>query len=97
MGDMVAVLTATLDEQILAIYTRGGVRELRDALNSPYLYLPHDAVVPQFLLAGDMPKRVETLGARPVARVRLVDARNRPVGPESREQPAQWLMQQLKR
>ena len=52
---------------------------------SPFLYLPHDVVIPGALTAGDLSALAAGLAPRPLALVGLVDGLNRAVEPNGVE------------
>jgi dienelactone hydrolase len=54
-GPLLALLAGSLsDTPIRAVYQRGGLINYRSVLESPFIYLPHDTVVPGALTAGDL-------------------------------------------
>jgi hypothetical protein len=54
-GPLLALLTGALsDTPIRAVYQRGGLIDYRSVLDSPFLYVPHDAVIPGALTTGDL-------------------------------------------
>ena len=53
-GAMLAALAAFYEEGVQVVYARGGLPTYRHLLWSPYLYMPHDAVVPGAMLVGDL-------------------------------------------
>lgn len=77
---------------------RGGLESFASVLKSPFLYVPHDAIVPGALTAGDLPEIVEALAPRAWRHDGAVDGLNRRVGagpPD--ESPARWLLSRLAR
>src|SRR5262249_41581367 len=44
LGGLLALLGALFDENIRPVYVRGGLAEFRSLLDSPFCYVPHDAV-----------------------------------------------------
>jgi hypothetical protein len=85
-------LGALFEEEVRAIYVRGGLSDYQSALEGPFGYLPYDAVVPQVLTGGDLPDLAAALAPRPLRLEVLVDGLNRKVAAEvlaRRYQPAQ--------
>jgi len=68
-----------------AVYARGGLVGFQSALSSPFLYLPHDIVIPGALTAGDLSALAAGLAPRPLAVVGLVDGLNRAAEPNGVE------------
>jgi hypothetical protein len=107
LGGLLTLLTAFLEEDIRAVYIRGGLASYQSALAGPYVYLPHDVIVPGAIACGDLPAVAAVL----TCRLRLddmVDAGNRRLSAaalkelypgavlDSSELPARWLANQLK-
>jgi hypothetical protein len=67
------------------VYARGGLVGFQSALSSPFLYLPHDVVIPGALTAGDLSALAAGLAPRPLALVGLVDGLNRAAEPKAVE------------
>ena len=65
-----------------AVYARGGLIGYAAVLNSPFRYVPHDAVVPGALTAGDLNDVAAALAPRPLRLAGLVDGLNRPASAE---------------
>jgi hypothetical protein len=61
------------------VYAHGGLGELRSVLASPFVYAPHDALVPGALTVGDLPDLAAALAPQPVRLEGLVDGANRPL------------------
>ena len=77
MGSLVVLLAALADEEIKAVYAHGGIASYRSVLESPFVQLPHDCVVPGVFATGDLPELVAALAPRPLRLERLVDGVNR--------------------
>jgi dienelactone hydrolase len=77
MGEIVSVLAALFEEDVKALYARGGLASYRSVLESPFVYLPQDAVVPGAIPTGDLPEVVGALSPRPVRLDDRVDGQNR--------------------
>jgi hypothetical protein len=65
------------DEEIRAVYAQGGLVSYLSVLESPFVQLPHDCVVPGVFETGDLPELVAALAPRPVKLEGLVDGVNR--------------------
>ncbi len=77
MGSLVVLLTALADEDIRAVYAHGGIVSFQSVLESPFVQLPHDCVVPGVFETGDLPELAAALAPRPVRLEGLVDGVNR--------------------
>ncbi len=73
LGGLLAMLGALYEDDVRAVYVRGGVVSFRSILDSPFCYLPHDIVVPGTLTAGDLPLLAAALSSSPVRLEGLVD------------------------
>jgi dienelactone hydrolase len=107
MGGYLALLGGVFGgDKVKAIYVRGGLVSYRSILDSPFCYVPHDAVIPGLLTAYpettrncDMDGLAE---AQPKGRLRLealVDGLNRRVDQKtsSPAEVAAWLTTQLQK
>lgn len=96
MGAWVAVLAALYEDGLRAVYARGGVRGYASLLEGPFLYVPHDVVVPGALGAGDM-EDLAALARAPLRREAWVDGLNRRVGDEGKGplEAARWMAEEL--
>jgi hypothetical protein len=91
MGTNLALLGALFDERICAVHARGGLGSFLSALQGPFLYLPHDAIIPGCVAAGDVCDLAAALAPRPLSLEALVDGTNRPfvlTGPQQPFAPA---------
>jgi cephalosporin-C deacetylase-like acetyl esterase len=77
LGGLLAMLGGLLEEDVKAIYVRGGLSDFRSALDAPLMYIPHDVVVPGILTIGDLPDLAATLTPRLLWLDGLVDGMNR--------------------
>lgn len=80
MGGLVALFGALYEPGVRAVYARGGLSGYAALLESQFLWVPHDALVPGALTAGDLPDVAAALAPRSVRLEGLVDGLNRPVG-----------------
>jgi hypothetical protein len=114
MGGLLALLGGVFGgEQVKGVYVRGGLVSFRSLLESPFCYVPHDAVIPGALTAGDLPQLADALKTRKLRLEAMVDGVNRRVlrdvlakaypRAEVLEQPAApnevaaWLSQQVRK
>lgn len=88
MGATLALLAGVFDEQLAVVLARNGLVSCRSILDSQFVYVPHDFIVPGALTAGDL----SDLGAaihqskRPIHVEGLVDGTNRRVSDKLIEQ-----------
>jgi cephalosporin-C deacetylase-like acetyl esterase len=82
LGGLLALFGALFEEDVRAVYARGGLIGYAAVLNSPFRYVPHDAVVPGALTAGDLNDVAAALAPRPLRLAGLVDGLNRPASAE---------------
>ncbi|HXX92604.1 MAG TPA: acetylxylan esterase, partial [Planctomycetota bacterium] len=54
LGGLVTLLGALFEDEVVAVHVRGGLSSYRSILESPFVYIPHDAIVPGALLVGDL-------------------------------------------
>src|SRR5262249_30231461 len=98
LGGLLALLGGLFEESVRAVYVRGGLASYGALLESPFLYVPHDAIVPGAVAVGDLGQVASALAPRPIRLEGLVDGRNRPVAaPEAPGRPAAWLLNALGR
>ena len=72
-----ALLGALFEDDVNAVFVRGGLGAYGDVLSGPYVYVPHDVVVPGVLAKGDLAAVAASL---PPCRLKLdgvVDGLNR--------------------
>ena len=77
LGGLLATLGALFDERVRAVYAHGGLGSYHSVLTSPYVLIPHDAVVPLVLTTGDLCDVAAALAPRPLRLEGLVDGQNR--------------------
>jgi len=85
LGSLLALLLALYEEDVRAVYARGGLVGFQSVLSSPFLYLPHDVVIPGALTAGDLSALAAGLAPRPLALAGLVDGLNQAAEPQAVE------------
>jgi dienelactone hydrolase len=79
LGGLLALFGALFEDDVRAAYVRGGLAGFDSVLQSPFCYVPHDAVPPGALTAGDLCDVAAALAPRPVRLEGLVDGLNRGV------------------
>jgi len=86
LGGLLALLGGLYEEDVRACLARGTLAGYAAVLRDRYCYVPHDAVVPGALTAGDLDQVAAALAPRPLRLEGLVDGRNvRMRSEESRE------------
>src|SRR5262249_6791001 len=76
LGGLLALFGALFEDGVRAVCARGGLAGYGALLHSPFCYVPHDAVVPGALTAGDLGDVAAALAPRPLRLAGLVDGRN---------------------
>lgn len=82
LGGLLALFAALFEDGIRAVYVRGGLTGYDALLHSPFCYVPHDALVPGALTAGDLIDVAASLAPRPLRVEGLIDGLNREVSGE---------------
>ncbi len=82
LGGLLALLGALYEDDIRVVYTHGGLVSYHSLLQSPFCYVPHDALVPDALTVGDLPAVAAALAPRPLRLEGMVDGLNRQVSAE---------------
>jgi hypothetical protein len=77
LGGLLALFGAFYEDDVRAVYARGGLTGYRSLLQGPFGYVPHDALVPGALTAGDLGDVAAALAPRPLRLEGLVDGLNR--------------------
>jgi hypothetical protein len=80
-GALLALLLGLFEDESVAINARLGLVSYRSVLDSPYVQVPHEVILPGALAAGDLPALVSALAPREVGLEGLVDGRGRRVPP----------------
>ncbi len=80
---MLAILGVLYEDNVKAVIARGGLTGYAAVLDSWAVYVPHDAIVPGALTAGDMCDLAAALAPLPLRLEGLVDGRNRPATQEA--------------
>lgn len=79
MGQIVALLGALYEPDVKAVVARGGLAGYQSLLHSQFLYVPHDAVVPGAIAAGDLGEVAAAAAPRSLRVEGLVDGVNKKV------------------
>ena len=79
LGGVIALLCGLFDDDIVAVSARGGLWTYVSVLDDPFLYMPHDMIVPDAVSIGDLDEVAATLAPHSLRIVNPVDARNRRV------------------
>jgi hypothetical protein len=76
LGGLLALFGALFEEDVRAVIARGTLAGYQSVLRDRFCYVPHDAIVPGALTAGDLCDVAAALAPRPVRLEGLVDGRN---------------------
>jgi hypothetical protein len=76
LGGLLALLGALYEEDVRAVVARGMLAGYQAVLRDRFCYVPHDAIVPGALIAGDLCDVAAALAPRPLWLEGLVDGRN---------------------
>jgi dienelactone hydrolase len=76
---LLVLLSALFDDRVKTIYARGTFASFRSLLNSQFLYVPHDSVIPGALTVGDVADIAAALVPRPLLVECPIDGLNRGV------------------
>jgi dienelactone hydrolase len=80
LGGLLAVLAALYEDDVQAVYVRGGLAGFRSVLDGHFVLIPHDVVVPGALTAGDLSDVAAALAPRALRLEGPVDGLNRRLG-----------------
>jgi hypothetical protein len=76
---LLVLLAALFEDKVHAVYARGTFASFRSLLESQFLYVPHDSVVPGALTVGDVADIAAALAPRPLRVECPVDGLNRAI------------------
>jgi len=76
---LLVLLTALFEDDVSAVYARGTFASFRSLLDSQFLYVPHDSVVPGALTVSDVGDIAAALAPRPLLLEGPVDGLNHAV------------------
>jgi dienelactone hydrolase len=79
LGELLVLLTALFEDDIRAVSASGGLIAFQSLLESPFVYAPHDCIIPGVLTAGDLCDVAAALAPVPLQLTAFVDGQNRPV------------------
>jgi dienelactone hydrolase len=79
LGGLLALLGGCFDERVHAVCAQNTLVGFRTVLENPFLYVPHDVIVPGVLATGDLTDVAAALTPRALRLEAPVDGRNRPV------------------
>ena len=97
MGGVLALFAALYEDDVKAVYARGGLVGFESLLEDQFCWLPHDIIVPGALTAGDLNDVAAALAPRSVRLDAQVNALNRRVTEDRGvAEGVRWLMAQLK-
>jgi hypothetical protein len=82
LGELLALFGALYEDDVRAVYARGGLTGYRSLLQGPFGGVPHDALVPGALTAGDLGDVAAALTPRSLRLEGLVDGLNRKASAE---------------
>ena len=77
LGGLLALLMTLYEDDVDAVYIHQGMASYLSVLDAPQVYIPHDAVVPQALLAGDLSEIASAITPTSLRLSAMVDALNR--------------------
>jgi dienelactone hydrolase len=83
MGGLLALFGALFEESVRAIHIRGGLTGFHSLLQSQFCYVPHDALIPGALTAGDLRGVAASLAPRPLWIDSPIDGLNRALSAEA--------------
>ena len=81
LGGLLALLTALFEDGVRAVSVRGGLTGFGSLIQGPFCYVPHDALIPGALTAGDLCAVAAALAPRPLRMEGPVDGLDRVVEP----------------
>lgn len=95
-GALTALLGALFEPGLKGVYARGGLTSFRSVLETAFVWVPHDALVPGAIPAGDLEAVIGSAGC-PTLIEGGINGRNQLTGPPPAGSPARWLRAQLER
>jgi hypothetical protein len=76
LGAILALFGALYEDNICSVIAQGMIAGYKSILNGVYCYVPHDAVIPEAMTAGDLSDIISVLGSRLLRLEHLVDGRD---------------------
>jgi cephalosporin-C deacetylase-like acetyl esterase len=83
LGGLLALFGALYEDSVRVVYSQNGLVTYQSVLESRFIYMPYDAVVPGPLTVGDLCDVAPALAPRPLRIETPVDALNRRVSAET--------------
>lgn len=83
LGGLLALLGGLFEDDVRAVVVRGSLISYASILESPFCYVPHDAMVPAAVTAGDLVEIAAALAPHPLRMEAMVDGRNRQVAAQT--------------
>ncbi len=83
LGGLLALFGALFEDDVRVVHIRGGLASYDALLHSSFCYVPHDALVPGALTAGDLSDVAAVLAPRALRLEGLVDGLNHEVPTET--------------
>jgi dienelactone hydrolase len=77
LGGLLAMLVGLCEDDVNSVYVHGGLSSYRDVLASPYVYIPHDIVVPGILTRSDLADLAASFAPHRLRLDSVVDGLNR--------------------
>lgn len=94
LGGTLALLASLYEDDLAAVVVHRGLRSYRAVLDSPFVYIPHDVVVPGLLECGDLDDLAAAAQPTPLLIGEQVDGQNRVVAKGSVKSTS-WLLDKL--
>jgi dienelactone hydrolase len=94
LGGLLALLAALYEDDVKCVFVRGGLGSFRSVLESQFVHIPHDIVVPGVLTIGDLPDVAGVLAPSAQRSVANVDGLNRRISDDG--PTAAWLARGLR-
>lgn len=79
LGPLLALLAGLFEDEVAVVVAQNGLIGFRSVLQSRFVCVPYDVIVPGLLTAGDLSDLAAMLAPRPVLMQRFVDGANREV------------------
>ncbi len=94
LGMLAALIVALYEDDVDTVFARGGLVSYRSMLDSPYPWVPHDALIPGLLAHGDIDDWLAALEGRKIWLADLRDGQNRRIDDDVPDelQAARWLL-----
>lgn len=93
-GGLLALLGALFDENVRGAFARGTLSSWLDVFATPFVYLPHDVIVPDVTTTGDLSDLRAVLGKH-ACLSEPIDGRNIALSHEAPASPVAWIAHRL--